>query len=268
MTGGQAAVLPDTEVLLPLRTTGAGVPLFCVHPLSGLGWCYAGLLPYLGRRPVYCLQARRPPACDLPAMVAGHLASIREVQPDGPYQLMGWSAGGSIAHAVACGLQREGADVGFLALLDSFPSTGEHPPPADPARDRLDLARTIASDLGARHHPGGPEDEAAPVLRRLARDRGLSERLLSELVETALATRAAVRRALPGTFRGDVLHLEAARESRGTLTPHAWARHIDGRLDVRRVDCRHVDMMRPGPLSVIGPVLAAELAGRNAGAAG
>ncbi|MFC7110825.1 thioesterase domain-containing protein [Nonomuraea rubra] len=128
MTGGQAAVLPDTEVLLPLRTTGAGVPLFCVHPLSGLGWCYAGLLPYLGRRPVYCLQARRPPACDLPAMVAGHLASIREVQPDGPYQLMGWSAGGSIAHAVACGLQREGADVGFLALLDSFPSTGSTRP--------------------------------------------------------------------------------------------------------------------------------------------
>jgi thioesterase domain-containing protein len=254
----------DTDVLLPLRTTGSGVPLFCVHPLSGLGWCYAGLVPYLGRRPLYCLQARRPPARDLAAMVAGYIARIRTVRPDGPYQLMGWSAGGSIAHAVACGLQREGADVGFLALLDSFPSTGQDTQPVDPERDRLDLARTIASDLGARHHPGDPEVDAASVLRRLARDSGLSERLLAELVETALGTRAAVRRALPGTFRGDVLHLEAARESRGTLTPRAWARHVDGRLDVRRVDCRHVDMMRPGPLSVIGPVLAAELAGRRA----
>ncbi|GAA2212408.1 hypothetical protein GCM10009850_078700 [Nonomuraea monospora] len=248
----------NTEVLLPLRTTGSGVPLFCVHPLSGLGWCYAGLLPYLGRRPVHCLQARRRPARDLAAMVADYLATIREAQPDGPYQLMGWSAGGSIAHAVACELQRQGAHVAFLALLDSFPSTGEEPRPADSEGDRLDLARTLAADLGtrARQDPG---EDAARVLRRLARDSGLSERLLSELVDTALGTRAAVRRALPGTFRGDVLHLEAARESRGTLTPRAWERHIEGRLDVRRVDCRHVDMMRPGPLSVIGPILAAEL---------
>ncbi|GAA4938548.1 thioesterase domain-containing protein [Nonomuraea thailandensis] len=256
----------NTDVLLPLRTTGSGVPLFCVHPLSGLGWCYAGLVPYLGRRPLYCLQARRrPPAPDLPAIVAGYIARIREVRPAGPYQLMGWSAGGSIAHAVACGLQREGADVGFLGLLDSFPSTGRDPHPVDPERDRLDLARTIASDLGAHPGPDDPEGDAASVLRRLARDSGLGERLLTELVETALGTRAAVRSALPGTFRGDVLHLEAARESRGTLTPRAWARHIDGRLDVRRVDCRHVDMMRPGPLSVIGPILAAELACRGPG---
>ncbi|UBU18011.1 thioesterase domain-containing protein [Nonomuraea gerenzanensis] len=248
----------DTDVLLPLRTTGSGVPLFCVHPLLGLGWCYTGLVPYLGRRPVYCLQARRRPVGDLAAMVADYLTQVRAVCPDGPYQLMGWSAGGSIAHAMACELQRRGARVGFLALLDSFPSTGEYVRPADPEGDRLDLARTLAQDLGTRRGPD-PGDDTTLVLRRLAGDSGLSERFLTELVDTALRTRAAVRGSLPGVFRGDVLHLEAARESRGTLTPRAWERHLDGRLEVRRVDCRHVDMMRPGPLSVIGPILAAGL---------
>ena len=48
---------PSLDVLLPLRTTGTGNPVFCIHPAIGLAWCFTGLVQYLGDRPVYGLQS-------------------------------------------------------------------------------------------------------------------------------------------------------------------------------------------------------------------
>lgn len=36
------------DVILPLRTSGEELPMFCVHPAGGLSWCYAGLMKSLG----------------------------------------------------------------------------------------------------------------------------------------------------------------------------------------------------------------------------
>ncbi|MDJ0001068.1 thioesterase domain-containing protein, partial [Rhodococcus ruber] len=46
-----------------------------------------------------------------------YVRMIRDVQPHGPYHLLGWSLGGVIAHAVATQLQSEGEDVALLALV-------------------------------------------------------------------------------------------------------------------------------------------------------
>src|SRR5690606_7288117 len=34
------------DVLLPLRPSGTLPPLFCVHPVGGVSWCYSSLLPH------------------------------------------------------------------------------------------------------------------------------------------------------------------------------------------------------------------------------
>ncbi|MBC3840974.1 hypothetical protein GXW82_13940 [Streptacidiphilus sp. 4-A2] len=34
-------------MLLPLRAQGESAPLFCVHPVAGISWGYAGLLRHL-----------------------------------------------------------------------------------------------------------------------------------------------------------------------------------------------------------------------------
>src|SRR5260370_16768965 len=54
-----------------------------------------------------------------------YLSLIREVQPRGPYNLLGWSFGGLVAHAIATHLQSTDEKVGLLALLDSYPSNCE-----------------------------------------------------------------------------------------------------------------------------------------------
>ncbi|MCY8657485.1 amino acid adenylation domain-containing protein, partial [Bacillus spizizenii] len=79
------------DVLLPLRTSGDKLPLFCVHPAGGLSWCYAGLMTNIGTDyPIYGLQARGigqreelPKTLD--DMATDYIEQIRTVQPKGPY---------------------------------------------------------------------------------------------------------------------------------------------------------------------------------------
>ena len=45
---------------------------------------------------------------------------ILNTQPEGPYQLLGYSAGGNLAFEVAAELERIGKEVSDLILLDSY----------------------------------------------------------------------------------------------------------------------------------------------------
>jgi thioesterase domain-containing protein len=47
-----------------------------------------------------------------------YLAAIREVRPQGPYRLLGYSMGSKIAFEIACRLEKAGEQVELLALLD------------------------------------------------------------------------------------------------------------------------------------------------------
>ena len=51
-------------------------------------------------------------------IAAYHIQTIREIQPEGPYYLGGWSAGGLVAFEVAQQLTRQGQEVPLLVLFD------------------------------------------------------------------------------------------------------------------------------------------------------
>ena len=58
------------------------------------------------------------PQADVPALATYYLEAIQSVQPHGPYQLGGYSAGGIFAYEVAQRLQAQGEIVSFLAIID------------------------------------------------------------------------------------------------------------------------------------------------------
>ena len=126
LAGGRPPPSP-LEVLLPLRPSGSQYPLFCIHPGGGLSWIYSALMRHVpAGRPIYGLQARailQPQAApaSIADMAADYLAVIRRIQPTGPYNLLGWSFGGLVAHAIATRLQTESDRVGLLAVLDGYP---------------------------------------------------------------------------------------------------------------------------------------------------
>lgn len=129
------------RVLLPLRAEGGRPPFFCIHPSTGLIWCYAPLAGLMGPgRPLYGLQARglgddaALPA-SVAAMAADYIEQLAAVQPAGPYHLLGWSLGGVVAHEIAVQLQDAGEEVAALVMLDAYPAT-EQPATGHPATER------------------------------------------------------------------------------------------------------------------------------------
>ncbi|MER7575809.1 amino acid adenylation domain-containing protein [Streptomyces sp. NPDC126514] len=232
-----------SDLLLPLSTSGTGAPLFCVHPVTGLAWCYAGLAAALDDRPVYGLQTRRPGADEraLPAdwetLVDDYLGRIREVRPQGPYHLLGWSLGGNIAHALACRLRAEGEEVALLVLMDSYPLHGQAPDSRfDPDTIAAFLRREGTADAGL--------------------DAAFEEPFVASLAAAAAHTVALAEEVEPGVFDGDLLHFTAT-EDRDSCAPVAddWRPHVTGRIHGHAVACAHLDMTRPGPLAEIAALL-------------
>ena len=78
---------------------GTDAPVFAIHPAGGLGWCYAGLLPFLPPTTgVYALQADGLDGSPLPLIADRRRARLprhhRGDLPTGPLRLVGWSVGG------------------------------------------------------------------------------------------------------------------------------------------------------------------------------
>ncbi|WP_038436646.1 non-ribosomal peptide synthetase [Pseudomonas brassicacearum] len=111
--------------LVPIRRTGSQRPLYLVHPLGGEVQYARDLAPALDPQvPVYGLAASglvagEAPLSDVPAIAARYLTAIRQVQPQGPYRIAGWSAGGLIAYEMARQLQAGGESVEFLGIIDA-----------------------------------------------------------------------------------------------------------------------------------------------------
>jgi amino acid adenylation domain-containing protein len=112
--------------LVPIQPHGSELPLFCIHSLSGDVLNYYNLARHLGDdRPVYGLQAVHPSELaedhvSLEEMAAAYLAVIAEVQPTGPYHLVGYSFGCVVAFEIAQQLKRRGEDICSLALVDGI----------------------------------------------------------------------------------------------------------------------------------------------------
>jgi thioesterase domain-containing protein/acyl carrier protein len=111
--------------LVPMHREGDRRPFFFVHALDGLVLAYADLARHLALdRPVYGLQAvgfdpASRPLESIDEMAAHYIRAMRSVQPEGPYLLGGWSAGGVVAFEMAQQLRRQQEGVAFLAILDT-----------------------------------------------------------------------------------------------------------------------------------------------------
>ncbi|MDU5863172.1 MAG: amino acid adenylation domain-containing protein, partial [Acinetobacter sp.] len=115
------------QPILPIRS-GSAHPLFCFYPGSGSAWQYTVLNRYLHPDlPIIGLQSPRPDgllanSTDMDELVEKQLEIIRKQQPTGPYTLLGYSLGGTVAYAVAAKLIEQGEKVDYLGLLDTYPA--------------------------------------------------------------------------------------------------------------------------------------------------
>ncbi|OKK07516.1 hypothetical protein AMK09_36190 [Streptomyces sp. CB02488] len=258
--------------VLTLRTGGDLTPLICVHPGLGLGWSYANLLPHLDpARPVHTLQS---PALltgvdGLPASIGAmadlYLPRVRELQPRGPYLLLGRSFGGPLAHELAVRLRRSGEEVRMLAVVDAMPMPEQIlDTPLDPAAVEDEMLRILLhSHAPGAPVPDGPLDRATvfSTAHEGAFD-GLSEAALHTLVDIGAHHSALVRTWRPNRYGGGLTLFSATRDSwPGTAEKTAAWRRVTASLDVHELDCGHSDVLNPGPAAEIAAVLETALRG-------
>ncbi|GAB4583081.1 hypothetical protein Ntsu_09130 [Nocardia sp. IFM 10818] len=261
------------DVLLPLRTTGTAEPLFCIHPIGGIAWSFAGLAAHLDAdRPIYGLQSPALRADgELPDSIEDwarrYVKEIRSVQPAGPYHLLGWSLGGVLAHAIAVQLQDEGAEVALLAMMDSYnESGGEFAGLADaPA---IPLAEVAGGLLG--EHAAGLELDANLDARELAGQLARlpepfasfgSERI-TRILDAALRSASLPSRYAAPVFRGDLVYFSAAQDDpTGRTGASTWQNAIEGPVSVYPVQATHWRMTGDPALARIAVVLSERWAG-------
>lgn len=247
--------LPHGDCLVPIKVHGNRPPLFCAHHETGEAFCYVLLSEYLAPdQPVYGIRAPDDlddPDLTLEKLADNYLKAMREVQPEGPYHLFGYSQAAKLAYLLAVKLQEAGQDVAYVGLVDypadfrayrrpRFPGL-RHPLQAladlpwtvaydgcmtrqEQKQEWRNRARELAAFLGLRpHRPRFHEDDS---------DR---RRRLDGLLKAYQ----------PASFFGDIV-LYRCRQQNLLCTHHrlmGWNDLVSGRVNVVPIPGMHVRAM-------------------------
>ncbi|MEO9327890.1 amino acid adenylation domain-containing protein [Gordonia aurantiaca] len=260
------------DVLLPIRPMGDEPPLFCVHPASGLSWCYHTL----GRRlapghPVYGLQAPQlagetPGPTTVSALARRYFEEIRRVQPHGPYHLLGWSLGGVIAHAVAAQMRAAGEEVALLAMLDTEADA------VDVGEIRDITAGELLGNLGPVlgidfvDEDATAQEAAQQIVDHLGADfagamfgtdgSGIDAAAIERLTETYNMLIRAIGDWRPPVVDVDLAYFTATRDRRADASGHnGWLPFVQGDVVNVDVDVHHLGMTENEAIEQIAEVL-------------
>ncbi|MFC8917285.1 alpha/beta fold hydrolase, partial [Streptomyces sp. NPDC057116] len=261
--------------VLCIRPTGSRPPVFCLHSGVGFALSYLPLTRHLGEEyPLYglqapCVVAGAPLPGSIEEIAADYIRTIKEVRPEGPYHLLGWSLGGLLAYEIAVQLRLAGDEVGLVANLDSYPRTG-----VSDERDEQSLLAWLLEGIGHHRSEFGERDLVpGDVLDALRRDDSpmarMGEQRMTRMVDLMIHHQSLNTRYRPRDFDGTMQLFLAERSEwgeagtgqveKGPDKDRLWKPYFTGDLRVHRLDCTHDDILNPGPLAELGPVVAAEL---------
>jgi thioesterase domain-containing protein len=122
-TSFHAAALAGEFEVETVRSGGAQGPLFLVHDIHGRMSYGRSLVPHVDPEiPIYALPAvslYQGASRTIEHLAARWVRRIRVAQPEGPYRLVGWLSGGTLAYEIAVQLLGQDQQVEFLGLIDS-----------------------------------------------------------------------------------------------------------------------------------------------------
>jgi thioesterase domain-containing protein len=213
-----AALMPDRDRLVtrypswvvPLRSTGSKPTLFCCCGGDGDATVYRDLTSALpSDQPVYALGLPPlPPGAVFPTiaqLATDFVKVVRNAQAEGPYYLCGHSLGGVVAYEMAALLERAGAEVRLVALIDTLhPAFRRQMTRADRLRFRL----TYVADRLAKYARKLGRGRLDQVLRdSMAAARGHTTQLYWRLARVVFGR---LGHAPPGVISSNALVLTAA----------------------------------------------------------
>ena len=240
---------------------GAGVPLCCIHDGFGLSWSYRALNDYFEGPIVGIQQIQQSGEAEpgsIREMAKIYANRLQAIYPTGPYNLLGWSFGGFVAHELAIELQRRGCVVRNLVLLDAVfnaDDLNERNQSLNESRMLEGILRMSDVDIPVQSEGITYRDAQELILQRKSLGFALpSERLLQFTIRCLNANLVHLGEHVPDVFHGDVMIFSAARAEGGrTLSLlERWRPYIDGEITEHAVDCTHLEMLTAESLSMYG----------------
>jgi FkbH-like protein len=253
--------------LVKIQPEGSKIPLFCVHPAGGYVLCYFDLGQYLGSdRPFYGLQSvgldgQSEPLSRIEDMAACYIDAIKEIQPQGPYQLAGWSFGGLVAFEMAQQLHLQGQQVAFLGLIDTCTPSLQPPAPEDNVAvllelfgDQLDLSSEILEQLE-------PDAQLLHVLEKAKQadmippDWGLEQ--ARHLLKIFHCNVKASYSYLPQVYSGKITLFPANQEkSFSTNDPTlGWSEFTNQDLEIYSISGTHHDIVKTPQVKLLAELI-------------
>ncbi|GAB1689813.1 non-ribosomal peptide synthetase [Krasilnikovia sp. M28-CT-15] len=257
---------PVTSKVVAMNDGPQDKPFFLVHAVGGTVYGYARLAAALDDSlRLYGISAADPgvgPA-DLDEMVTRYVAEIRAAQPEGPYRLGGWSMGGLVALEMARRLEAAGAEVAFVALLDSpsEPADLTGLSDFDAARQFvIDAARALGPEVTEAPDAGDVAGQLAWLADKLTNGSGDAETARAEIERRFAVFRDQTRiiagyRPRPATARTLVVTAEQSYD----FTPH-WREVLAADTAYRRVAGDHYSFLQPPGVEALAAMLREYLA--------
>lgn len=268
----------DFRQVVKIQPHGSKRPLIVINN-TGI---YYGIAKNLGpEQPVYSLQLFDPSVRDsalpesLEEIAAGYVDLIRRVQPQGPYELMGWCVAGALSFEIARQITDSGQQVAHLFLIDAWvPEYFKRVPKVRGIIGTYSLrAQLIIADW--RRVLTSEKSFSAFITQRTVYKR--LRRLFSgsrmpEPVQESQATpetydqwllaylQRVTRRYEPKPYEGSVTLLRSRLEPTGWffLEHGGWAPFAPRGIDVKYVDGNHFTMFQePGSSQMAAHVAAA-----------
>jgi len=219
---------------------GARPPLLFLHgDFNGAGFYCLNLAAELGpTQPFYALGPHGVHGDAIPGtieeMAEDQLATLRDIQPSGPYRLGGHCNGGLVAYEMARRLEAQGESVSLLMMIATDVRSAAGPPERSWSYrmryywSRLRRPRDVAPP------PPEPSELESPGLRAVAdRQRVQAERFVA--YSRALTTY------VPGPFGGRVVLLwpEGEEKRHGSDRTQGWGT-VTTRLTVETIPGKHL----------------------------
>ncbi len=248
------------SALVAIQSRGTRPPIFCMHPAGGTVLCYREFAAQLGcNHPVYGLQSigahgKHRGLTSIEAMATDYIREIRNVQPEGPYHLVGWSLGGVVAYEMAQQLKEKNQQIAFLGLLDSdLPRLIKKSRGLAERRFLVDFAHQCGLDISVEALQNLELSDQLPVLLEKAKLANLLpsdlslERFRQLYERNSRIFRAnvrALRRYAPRPYSGRVVLLRAAEKIGPSISdPQSTWESLADQIDVHVVPGNHYTMI-------------------------
>ena len=281
---GTGQGLPSPVVALGPQDQAGLPPVFCVPGVHGHALGFQALAQAMPGHALHALepldlQARQlAPLEGVESLCAAYLQAIRQVQPQGPYRLLGHSIGGLLALRLAALLEQAGETVDGVGLLDSHPDRIPAPVAGQSPFDAAHVHRIFSKfedylgctlDLEPEGLAQMSESERIFHLATRLADHRIIEVQDQAFVRSYLQLRQQHEACLallahegPGPrYQGRLALFKAQQQDGPAAAPDlGWRQRHPGALQVFEVPGSHEGLISAPHARVLGQVLAAWLA--------